>query len=402
MISVSHLTKSFGAKVAIKDLSFEVAAGEIVGLLGPNAAGKTTTMRILTGFFPPSSGHATVAGLDVVEHGLEVRALVGYLPEHVPLYLEMTPREFLGFAASAKKVARKDCRRAVDKALERCDLTRVADQLIGTLSRGYRQRVGLGQAIINQPKVLILDEPTVGLDPVQVRGIRTLLREIARDSTVVLSSHILSEVSQLCARVVVLAGGELKAVGTAAELTANLRKQASFIVGVRGAPPDAIQEALQNVMGVAGVTRLDSGHFQVSCLGLDEEIEGLGPRLASLIVGNDWALGELRPVVASLEDIYLSLVAPKVDDHHDALEDKPDEILAMSSQKASTESALPSDEGLRATESQANLGQSGQPEQGDDQPGRASFKDSTTLGPTAQQSHDLSNNADETLKEGTP
>lgn len=307
VISVSNLTKAFGDKVAIKDLSFEVSKGEILGLLGPNAAGKTTTMRILTGFFPPTSGSASIAGLDVVEHSLEVRKLVGYLPEHVPLYVEMTPREFLGFAASAKKIPRANRKAAVDRTLERCNLGGVAEQLIGTLSRGYRQRVGLGQAIVNDPKVLILDEPTVGLDPAQVRDIRSLLREIARDSTVILSSHILSEVSQLCNRVVIIDRGTIRALDTPANLTARMQDGLRFVLEVRGAEPGDVENALAQVKGVSAVSRLDSGHFEVASAG--QRADELGPELASLVVKRGWLLCELRPLAAGLEDIFLSLVS---------------------------------------------------------------------------------------------
>ncbi len=307
MISVSNLCKQFGEKTAIKNLTFEVAGGEILGLLGPNAAGKTTTMRILTGFFPPTSGTASIAGMDVVEDTLEVRRQVGYLPEHVPLYLEMTPREFLEFAARAKKVPRQQIKGAVDKALERCNLTNVANQLIGTLSRGYRQRVGLGQAIINEPKVLILDEPTVGLDPAQVRDIRSLLREIGRDSTVILSSHILSEVSALCGRVIIIAGGEIKAMDTPANLTSAMKDEARFALRILGASDSDVEKGLSALEGVGQVQRLDAGRFEI--VGAAQmSSEDLGPRLAQAVVGQGWALHELRPLAAGLEEIFLSLV----------------------------------------------------------------------------------------------
>lgn len=310
MISVANLSKTFGEKVAVKNLTFEVAGGEILGLLGPNAAGKTTTMRILTGFFPPSSGTATIAGLDVVEKTLEVRRLVGYLPEHVPLYVDMTPREFLNFAAAAKQVAKGKRKAAVDRALERCNLGSVADQLIGTLSRGFRQRVGLGQAIINDPKVLILDEPTVGLDPAQVRDIRALLREIGRDSTVILSSHILSEVSALCNRVIIIAGGEVKAMDTPANLTAAMESEARFHLRLSGGDESEIEKALSNLDKIARVARLEGGRFEVaSTLAKPDE---LGPSLAAFVVAQGWSLHELQPQAAGLEEIFISLVeSPK-------------------------------------------------------------------------------------------
>jgi ABC-2 type transport system ATP-binding protein len=308
MISVANLTKMFGDKAAVKNLTFEVKGGEILGLLGPNAAGKTTTMRILTGFFPPTAGSASIAGLDVVEQALEVRKLVGYLPEHVPLYVEMTPREFLTFAASAKKVPKSNRKAAVDRALERCNLGNVADQLIATLSRGYRQRVGLGQAIINDPKVLILDEPTVGLDPSQVRDIRALLREIGRDATVILSSHILSEVSALCSRVIIIAGGEIKAMDTPANLTAAMESEARFVLRISGAEPSQLEPALAAVEGVSRVSHLDGGRFEVASTMVKPD--DLGPRLAAAVVGGGWSLHELQPQAAGLEEIFISLVKP--------------------------------------------------------------------------------------------
>lgn len=313
MITVSNLTKTFGEKVAVKDLSFQVDGGEILGLLGPNAAGKTTTMRILTGFFPPSSGSATIAGLDVVEQTLEVRRMVGYLPEHVPLYVEMTPREFLHFAAAAKKVPKDQRNAAVDRALDRCNLGPVADQLIATLSRGYRQRVGLGQAILNDPKVLILDEPTVGLDPAQVRDIRALLREIGRDATVILSSHILSEVSALCNRVIILAGGQMKAIDTPANLTAGLHQEARFTLRLSGAEVSVVSGGLAGLEGIERVQHLDQDRYEVASRAVTPN--DLGPRLASYVVSQGWSLHELRMESAGLEEIFLSLVqaAPAAD-----------------------------------------------------------------------------------------
>ncbi len=306
MITVQNLTKRFGDKDAVSDLTFEVSSGEILGLLGPNAAGKTTTMRILTGFFPPTSGSATIDGLDVVEHTLEVKRRVGYLPEHVPLYLDMTCREFLHFAASAKGVPRSERSKAVERALERCNLGPISDQLVGTVSRGFRQRVGLGQAIINDPKVLILDEPTVGLDPTQVRDIRALLREIGRDATVILSSHILSEVAQMCNRVVIMVNGKLKAMDTPSALTAALHGEARFLIRLSGAEQDEVRLALEQHPGVAKVEVRDGGCYEV--ISKEEEGKDLGPKLAKAAVEAGWSLHELRPLADELEDIFIQLV----------------------------------------------------------------------------------------------
>lgn len=306
MISVQNLTKTFGERVAVNDLSFEVEAGEILGFLGPNAAGKTTTMRMLTGFFPPTSGTAVVAGVDIVEDPLEVRRQVGYLPEHVPLYVDMTTREFLTFAARAKKIPRLEVRNSVDVAIERCNLVSVADQLVGTLSRGFRQRVGLGQAIVNNPKVLILDEPTVGLDPTQVRDIRKLLREIGKDSTVILSSHIMSEVAQMCHRVVIIANGEIRAVDTPENLTTALRGESRYRVRVDAEDSEKISDAFSALGCVSKVTSPEKGLFEVSASEADSS--KLGPELAKLIVSKGWELRELTPVSADLEDIFIQLV----------------------------------------------------------------------------------------------
>lgn len=306
MISVKNLTKTFGYKTAVKNLSFEVESGDILGFLGPNGAGKTTTMRVLTGFFPPTAGTAVINGVDVCEEPIRVREMVGYLPEHVPLYYDMTVREFLNFAASAKKVKPKDRKDALDRTIGRCNLESVADQLIGTISRGYRQRVGLGQAIINNPKVLILDEPTVGLDPSQVRDIRALLRDLGKDATVILSSHILSEVQQMCNRVVIIANGEMQAVDTPQNLTAAMQGDTRYSVRVVGAPDDELEQHLRNIEAVGAVERLDKGNFTV--VSVSGQGEGLAPKIASSIVSSGWDLHELKPLTANLEDIYIELV----------------------------------------------------------------------------------------------
>lgn len=305
MISVQNLTKTFGYKTAVDDLSFEVEKGEILGFLGPNGAGKTTTMRILTGFFPPTSGSATVNGIDVCDEPMKVREMVGYLPEHVPLYKDMTTREFLHFAASAKKLRGAERADAIERTIERCNLESVADQLIATLSRGYRQRVGLGQAIINNPKVLILDEPTVGLDPGQVRDIRALLRKLGQDSTVILSSHILSEVQQMCNRVVIISKGRMQAMDTPENLTGNMQGETRVSVRLTGAENEEVQRKLEELEAVVRVEVLTEGSFSVIS---KSGKEGLAPRIASLVVGSGWQLHELKTQTANLEDIFIELV----------------------------------------------------------------------------------------------
>ena len=306
MISVKNLTKTFGYKTAVDDLSFEVKKGEILGFLGPNGAGKTTTMRILTGFFPPTSGTATVSGVDVCEEPMKVREMVGYLPEHVPLYKDMTTREFLHFAASAKRLAGAERKEAVERTIERCNLQSVADQLIDTLSRGYRQRVGLGQAIINNPKVLILDEPTVGLDPTQVRDIRALLRRLGEDSTVILSSHILSEVQQMCNRVVIISHGRMQAIDTPENLTGNMHGEARVSVRLTGAESEEVETKLRSIEAVDRVESAGGGNFSV--ISKSAKADVLAPKIAGLVVREGWDLYELKTHTANLEDIFIELV----------------------------------------------------------------------------------------------
>ncbi len=221
MIEVHHLTKYYGTNAAVDDVSFTAETGQILGFLGPNGAGKTTTMRILTGYIPASSGTATVAGFDVFEDSREVRRRVGYLPENPPLYREMTPRSYLDFVARIKGVAAAQRREAVDRALIATAIDDVARQPIGTLSRGYKQRVAIAQAIVHSPEVIVLDEPTIGLDPKQVIGVRRLIKSLAEDRTVILSTHILPEVTQLCDKVVIISRGRIVAEDTTDSLTAT-------------------------------------------------------------------------------------------------------------------------------------------------------------------------------------
>ncbi len=304
MITASKLTKRFAGKVAVDHLSFEVEGGEVLGFLGPNAAGKTTTMRMLTCYSPPSSGRATVAGFDVQTASEQVRRNIGYLPEHVPLYPEMTTREFVEFAAAAKGVPGKERKKAVDEAISRCNLQTVEDQLVGTVSRGYRQRVGLAQAIVNRPKVLILDEPTVGLDPSQIQDIRALIKDLSTTSTVLLSTHILPEVEAMCNRVIILNGGKVRAMDTVANLTRSLQDSNMVQMHVEGAASGAIQEALKSLAGVKSVTLAADGAFMVE----SDPAQEIRPELARLVVSKDWNLIELSSKTMRLEDVFLKVV----------------------------------------------------------------------------------------------
>ncbi len=313
MIKVEGLTKRYARTVAVDNISFEVEKGQIVGFLGPNGAGKTTTMRVLTCFLPPSAGTATVAGYDVVEHPMEVKKRIGYLPETPPLYPEMEVGDYLNFVGKLKGIPSGEIRRRVDEVAERCAVADVRNKLIGKLSKGYRQRVGLAQAIIHNPDVLILDEPTSGLDPKQIIEIRELLRTLSGDHTIILSTHILSEVEHSCERVIIISQGKLVAIDSVANLTNRLRGSEAVAVEVEpaeGRPaPAEVQQRLEQVSGVSRVVMKDSRNGRISF-----EVESLQGRtiradLARTVVNSGWNLSELRAVGLSLEDIFLQLTA---------------------------------------------------------------------------------------------
>src|SRR5438094_1175021 len=252
MIKVENLTKRYAGQPAIRDLNFEVSQGEIMGFLGPNGAGKTTTMRILTGYMPPTSGRATVAGLDVFKQSLEARRHVGYLPETVPLYTEMSPRAYLDFMAKIPGLDGRTRRARTDDVAEKVRITDMLDRLIGKLSKGYRQRVGLAQALLADPDVLVLDEPTIGLDPRQIVETRQVIRNLAGEHTVILSTHILPEVSMTCQRVVIINQGKIAAIDTPENLQRRMRGADSLEIEVRG-PSEAIRAALQAMPEVISV-----------------------------------------------------------------------------------------------------------------------------------------------------
>ncbi len=306
MIEVQHLTKRYGPVTAVDDVSFTVERGEILGFLGPNGAGKTTTMRVLTGYMPPSEGKAIVAGYDVFDQPLEAKRRTGYLPETPPLYPDMTVREYLTFVARIKSVPRNDCTKRIGDMMERTRITDVADRHCGKLSKGYRQRVGLAQAMLHNPDVLILDEPTAGLDPKQIIETRELIKGLAGDHTIILSTHILPEVSQTCQRIVIINKGKIVAVDTPDNLTSRLRGSETMYLQVDAQGADAA-EALQRVPGVTRVGIADARDsvtgFEVdSATGRDVRRE-----LAAVIVGRGWGLLEMRPMRMSLEDVFLQL-----------------------------------------------------------------------------------------------
>jgi ABC-2 type transport system ATP-binding protein len=300
MIQVEGLTKDYGQRRAISNLSFEARQGEIVGFLGPNGAGKTTTMRILTGFMPPTDGSATVAGYDVVADSLEVRKRVGYLPETVPLYTDMTAFEYLKFMADLRQLP--DSADRTYETLEMVGLDNRADSFIGSLSKGMRQRVGLAQALIHHPEVLILDEPTIGLDPGQVVEVRNLIREIGKQRTVLLSTHILSEAQQICDRVLIINKGKIVAEDTPENLQARLVGSERVSLRVRG-DSDGLSKVLAKVKGVQSVHPVSDGSIEFQFApGQD-----VRPEVAKAVIHAGYDLLELRPVGMSLEEIFLEL-----------------------------------------------------------------------------------------------
>lgn len=306
MIEVQNVTKRYGPTVAVDNVSFRVEPGQILGLLGPNGAGKTTTMRVLTGYMPPTEGKAIVAGFDVFDHPLEAKRRTGYLPESPPLYPDMTVREYLTFVARIKGVGASDRRSRIDSAMGRTSIDDVADRLCGKLSKGYRQRVGLAQAILHNPDVLILDEPTAGLDPKQIIETRRLITDLAGDHTIILSTHILPEVSQTCERVVIINKGRVVAEDTPDNLTGRLRGSETIRLEIdtAGADPTAALTA------VAGVTEVSAAEGGKPPLSVDvESAEGVDVRreLARAVVTSGWGLLEMRPIRLSLEEIFLQL-----------------------------------------------------------------------------------------------
>lgn len=311
MITAEGLTKRFGAFTAIEDVSFSVERGEIIGFLGPNGAGKSTTMRILAGVFPPSSGTASIAGYDVVRQSLQARGTVGYFPERVSLYLDMSVDHYLRYVAQMKGRSHADARRDAAAAAASCGLDPVTHQVIGSLSKGFRQRVGIAQALVASPAVLILDEPTSGLDPEQVADMRTLIRGLRGERTVILSTHILPEIEATCDRVLIINRGRILAVDTPANLNQQLRRTSQVYIELAG-PWDAVATALQAVSGVERIERdLSAPAGTVACTVTTAADRDLRQTLAATIAAHGWGLNELRPVLLSLEDIFLSLVADR-------------------------------------------------------------------------------------------
>jgi ABC-2 type transport system ATP-binding protein len=317
MIKVEGLSKRYGRTLAVDNISFEVQRGQIVGFLGPNGAGKTTTMRILTCFLPPTSGTATVAGFDVQAQPLEVKKRVGYLPENPPLYPELEVENYLAFVGKLKGIRKAELRARIDEACQRCAIGDVRKTLIGKLSKGYRQRVGLAQAIIHNPEVLVLDEPTSGLDPKQIIDTRTLIKNLAGDHTIILSTHILPAVEQTCEQVIVIDQGKLVTIDSLENLTQRLRGVEAVAIQVEGRDgaldPAQAQRRLEQIPGVSRVVLKESGEGRSRF-----EIEGLPGRtirmdLARAVLEAGWVLDELRPAARNLEEVFLELTKAEQD-----------------------------------------------------------------------------------------
>ena len=307
MIEVQNLVKHYGSVKAVDNISFTVAKGEILGFLGPNAAGKTTTMRIITGYMPASAGTVKVAGYDVFEQGLEVKKRIGYLPENPPLYTDMRVREYLTFVARIKGVNPKTINAEVARVAERLSVLEVMDNLISNLSKGYKQRVGLAQALLNNPPVLIFDEPTNGLDPRQIIEVREIIKSLGSDHTVILSTHILPEVSMTCNRVAIINEGKLVKIDTPENLTKQLRGSESIILQVEG-PMNEIEIALSQHQSVTAVAVQPTGKENIATYRVETSIgSDIRKELASLVVNRGWGLLELKAESLSLEDIFLKL-----------------------------------------------------------------------------------------------
>jgi ABC-2 type transport system ATP-binding protein len=308
VIEVEHVSKMYNGRKAVDDVSFSVEKGEILGFLGPNGAGKTTTMRILTCYMPSTEGTARIAGYDVFEQSIEVRKRIGYLPENPPIYPEMTVQSYLNFVAKIKGTRSGQRKGTVDEAIGKCNLGDVRNRIIGRLSKGYKQRVGLAQALLNNPEVLILDEPTLGLDPKQIHEVRSLIKGLATSHTVILSTHILPEVSMTCNRVVIINKGKVVAMDTPEGLAHQVKGAERVALTVEG-PTDAVRDKLQSIDGVLGVQVIEGtsdlqGTYTVECK-LDNDLRRT---LAAAVVSQGWGLLELRGISMSLEDVFINLI----------------------------------------------------------------------------------------------
>jgi len=305
MIKVENLTKRYAGHTAIRDLNFGVGQGEIMGFLGPNGAGKSTTMRILAGFMPATSGRATIAGFDVFEQSLQARARLGYMPENVPLYNDMRVTEYLDYRATIKGVPPRRIQERVDDVKELCGLRDVERKLIGTLSKGYRQRVGLADALVSEPDLLILDEPTIGLDPNQIRQVRELIKNLGKQHTILLSTHILPEVEMICSRVIIIHKGRIEACDTPENLLGQIRQSGGVVVEAKTGSDDGAEE-LKKIAGVREVTTEQEGGWQILSLRVESGLD-VREEVFQLAAARHWTLRELSQRRATLEDVFVEI-----------------------------------------------------------------------------------------------
>ena len=305
MIKVENLTKRYAGHTAIKDLSFEVGKGEIMGFLGPNGAGKTTTMRILASFMPPTSGRASIAGFDVFEQSLQARAHLGYMAENVPLYNDMRVTEYLDYRAALKGVAHRRVAERVGDVKELCGLKEVAKKLIATLSKGYRQRVGLADALLHEPDLLILDEPTIGLDPNQIRQVRELIKNLGKQHTILLSTHILPEVEMTCSRVTILHKGRIEACDTPENLLGQIRRAGGMVLEAKTGKDNGPEE-LKKISGVRDVTAEADGEWEIFSLRVESGID-VREEVFQLATARRWNVRELSQRRATLEDVFVEI-----------------------------------------------------------------------------------------------
>jgi ABC-2 type transport system ATP-binding protein len=307
MIKVQNLSKKYGSIIAIDDISFQVEKGEILGFLGPNGAGKTTTMRILTGYMPPDTGSIEISGIDMMESPLNAKNEIGYLPEHPPVYNDMTVEGFLNFVAGLKGVE-EDKEKAIGNSMERCGIADVKNRLIGNLSKGYRQRIGIAQAILNDPSVLVLDEPTIGLDPKQIIEIRELIKELGKQRTVILSTHILPEVMMTCTKVVIINKGKIALETSLGDLSIRLDEDNEITVRTRNTTTD-ISGELQSLPYITSVKKLTQGEYLVK----GQNGENVTDRLAQAIIEKGWGLKEIKTQSNSLEDLFLKVISSETE-----------------------------------------------------------------------------------------
>ncbi len=312
MIEVNELTKYYGNFPAVTDVSFRIEQGEVVGFLGPNGAGKSTTMKVITGFLPPSSGSATVAGYDIVNESLDARRHIGYMPETVPLYSEMTVREYLDYMGRLRGMTSERIRARIDDVVSICHLEDYHTSIIGKLSKGFRQRLGIAQAILHEPDVLVLDEPTIGIDPIQVVETRQLIKDLGGDHTLILSTHILPEVSEICERVIVINEGEIVAIDRPETLARRLLGSERVDLQVRG-PQQEVIGVLGGVAGVKDVSRINIQRGELPHYRVESELgEEIRADLARAVIEAGWELHRLEAVTMSLEEIFLRLTTDDV------------------------------------------------------------------------------------------